>query len=382
MSFRFVPLVFKYVVRHRVRSALTIAGIATAMLLFYSINAMQQGVRAATEKTANDTKLVVYRQDRYCPFSSELPQDYGARIAAIPGVKSVIPMKILVNNCRAGLDVITFRGVPSDAFEQSFFSHIRVKDGSIAAWKQRSDAALVGDKLAKRRGLKLGDRIEIGGMAISVAGILESNEPQDQNVAYAHLDFVQRATEHKVGIVTQFNVSVDAPDKLDQVAGAIDETFRYLPEPTSTWSEKAFTARSVTDIIEIVNFAGWLGWGCIVAVFALVFNSIVLSMRDRVRDHAVMQTLGYTQARIAGLVVCEGAALSLTGGLIGILCGALFTSWSGLSLSVEGLSVHISAGFGAVALGLALSALIGIVAGFIPALQAFKRDIAGCFRAN
>jgi putative ABC transport system permease protein len=95
-----------------------------------------------------------------------------------------------------------------------------------------------------------------------------------------------------------------------------------------------------------------------------------------------MQTLGYTRAQIAGLVVCEGAALSLTGGVIGILIGALFTSRSGLSLSVEGLSVHISAGFGTIALGLAISLLIGVVAGFIPALQAFRRDIAGCFRAN
>ena len=80
---KFLPLVLKYVVRHRGRSILTVAG--TAMFLFYSIEAMQQGVREATQRKSDDVKLVVYRQDRYCPFTSNLPQDYASRIAALMG---------------------------------------------------------------------------------------------------------------------------------------------------------------------------------------------------------------------------------------------------------------------------------------------------------
>ena len=123
----FLPLVFKYITRRRIRSALTISGVATAMFLFYSVDAMHQGVKEATEQTAKDSKLVVYRQDRYCPFSSMLPQDYGARIAAISGVKAVVPVKVFVNNCRTGLDVVTFRGIPANAFEEGFFAQVRLQ---------------------------------------------------------------------------------------------------------------------------------------------------------------------------------------------------------------------------------------------------------------
>lgn len=377
----FLPLIMKYVVRHRGRSLLTLGGVATAMFLFYSIQAMQQGVREATDRASSDTKLVVYRQDRYCPFTSNLPQDYGTRIARIPGVKSAVPVKVVVSNCRTSLDVVTFRGIPQEAIDQGAFDHISLVGGDISTWKRRSDAALVGDRVASRRGLKVGDRVDISGITIYVAGIMRSPESQDQNVAYTHLDFIQRSGNNKAGIVTQFNVTVTEPGLLATTAKAIDDEFRTAPEPTTTWSEKSFVARATSDILEIVNFSRWLGWGCLMGVFALVFNSIVLSVQDRIKDHAIMQTLGYDRGLIAQLIVAESSILSLTGGLIGILAGVLVTSWGQFSLSVEGFSINIHGSAGTVALGLVLSALTGILAGLVPAWQASKREIADCFRA-
>jgi putative ABC transport system permease protein len=378
---RFLPLVMKYIARHRGRSLLTLGGVATAMFLFYAVEAIQQGVREATRKNAQETKLVVFRQDRFCPFTSNLPQDYASRISKIPGVKTVVPVKVVVSNCRTSLDVVTFRGIPPEAFDQGAFSHIRLIAGSVDDWKKRSDAALVGERIASRRGLKLGDRLDVSGATIHVAGILRSPEPQDQNVAYTHLDFTQRAHDKGIGTVTQFDVTVADPGRLESTAKAIDDEFRTAQEPTSTWSEKSFVARSTSDIMEIVAFARWLGWGSLAAVFALVFNAIVLSAQDRIRDHAIMQTLGYGQGLIAGLIVGESMILSLLGGLIGVAMGLAVTQLGQFSLSVEGLSINIHAGIGTLLLGLGLSASTGILAGLVPAWQASKTQIAECFRA-
>jgi putative ABC transport system permease protein len=377
---RFFPLVFKYVIRHRARSLLTIVGVAAAMFLFYSVQAMQQGVREATRESANDTTLVVYREDRYCPFTSNLPQNYTARIASIPGVKTVVPMNVMVNNCRTSLDVVTFRGVPAEAFDGGRLDHMTVIEGSVENWKSRSDAALVGERLANRRGLKSGDRLDIGGATISVAGVVRSPRPQDQNAAYTHLDFVQRAAG-KVGIVTQFHVEVEDPSLLDNVADAIDQEFRTSQEPTSTWSEKAFVARAAADIVELVNFSLWLGWGSLIGVFALIANAVFLSVRDRIRDHAVMETLGYGPGLIARLVILEGLILSMTGGLIGLSTGVILAHIKDVSLSVEGLSVNVSAGVGTLLLGLAVAVAMGVLASLVPALQAYRTKPAASFRA-
>ena len=153
---KFLPYVLKQITRHRVRSLLTIAGIAVAMFLFTAVQAMNQGVSEATQATAKDTTLVVYREDRYCPATSELPQDYQRRIEDIQGVVSAVPIKVVVSNCRTSLDVVTFRGVPKDAFIADRKGGIELVDGSVEEWKRRTDAALVGETLANRRGLKPG----------------------------------------------------------------------------------------------------------------------------------------------------------------------------------------------------------------------------------
>lgn len=378
---KYVPLVLKYLVRHRVRSLLTLSGVATAMFLFYAVQAMQEGVQAATGRDAADTKLVVYRQDRYCPFTSNLPQDYGVRIKKLQGVKSVVPVKIVVSNCRTSLDVVTFRGIPSDSFDRGNLDHLSVLEGSMEKWKTRSDAALVGERVASRRGLKVGDQVDISGTTIYVAGIFSSPEPQDQNVAYTHLDFTQRAGNGTVGMVTQFDVTVNDPTQLEDTAVAIDEEFKTAQDPTTTWAEKNFVARAAADVVEIAGFTRLLGWGAIIAVFALVFNAIVLSVQDRVKDHAIMQTLGYPNWLISALIITESAMVSLVGGLIGIAAGVAVTSWGQFSLSVEGLSINVSAGWNVVLLGLGLSLITGVLAGLVPAWQASRREIAACFRA-
>jgi len=379
---KYLPLVFKQALRARTRSLLTIAGVTVAMFLFAGVQAMQAGVEAATEVQAEDTTLVVYRKDRYCPFTSNMPQSYEQRIRAIDGVKSVVPIKIVVNNCRTSLDVVTFRGVPPERFVDSFAKGFEVLSGSIDGWRKRSDAALLGETLATRRGLSVGDRFDAAGITVYVAGVVRSAEPQDQNVAYVHLDFLQFASGSRAGgIVTQFNVQVADPDRLDAVASAIDEQFAPAQEPTTTSAEKAFVARAAADVVEIVGFMRYLGWGCLAAVLALVANAIILSVQDRIREHAVFQTLGFRGHQIARLIVSEGLLLSVLGALIGCAAAMGVISQAALAISVESLSIPIQASPRIFVAGLLIASTVGVVASIVPAWQASRRQIAQCFRA-
>jgi len=378
---RLIPLVAKYILRHRTRSILTVTGVALAMFLFCAVQTMRSGVDAATRRTAGETTLVVYRENRFCPFTSKLPEDYAGKIAAIPGVASVIPMKIVVNNCRASLDVVTFRGVPDDTFEKEGIDVV-LRSGSREEWARRSDSALLGERLAARRGLSVGDRFSAAGITAHVAGIVSSKNPQDESVAYVHLGFLQRAAgRSNAGIVTQFNVQVTDPSTLDAVASAIDAEFKTSQAPTWTSSEKAFVARAVSDIVDLVRFAGWLGLGSLVAIFALVANAISLSVQDRVKDHAVMQTLGYPESMIARLIVAESLGISLFGGAVGVAAAAIVSKIGQFTFSVEGMSVTLEATPLTIATGAVLCAVIGVGAGILPAIRAARLSTAEAFRA-
>jgi putative ABC transport system permease protein len=375
-----LPYVVKQITRNRVRTLLTIAGIAIAMFLFTSVQAMNRGVRVATTATANDTTLVVYRADRFCPATSQLPQDYQSRIERIDGVVSATPMKIVVSNCRTSLDVVTFRGVPKDEFIDTMGSRFTVVDGSLDDWLSRTDAALLGETLAERRGLRPGMRFDAAGITAYVAGVVRSENPQDQNVAYTALEFVQLAGRDQLGIVTQFNVKVADASMLEQVGAEIDELFSTAQEPTSTFSEKAFIGRVADDIIELVGFARWLGIGCLAAVLALIANSIVLSVQSRISEHAVLQTLGYSARLVAALIIAEGLVLSIIGGGIGAIAAVLIARYGSFALSVEGATIPIVANGWLLLSGIAVCGLLGVFAGLVPAYQASRREIAACFR--
>ncbi len=379
---KYMLLTLKQVWRAKSRSLLTIAGVMMAMFLFTAVQAMQAGVEAATTTQAGDTTLVVYRKDRYCPFTSRMPQSYEQQIRDIPGVESVVPIKIVVSNCRTSLDVVTFRGVPRDEFVRVFVPGFEIVAGSVKGWERRGDAALLGETLAARRDLKVDDRFEAAGITVYVAGIIRSPEPQDQNVAYVHLDFLQYASGSRSGgIVTQFNVRVSDPRALESVAAAIDEEFAAAQDPTHTSPEKAFVARAATDVIEIVNFMRWLGLGCIAAVLALVGNAIALSVQDRIREHAILQTLGYRRHQIARFIIMEGLVLSMVGAGIGCFAALVFLSYSSLAPSVEGLSLPIQATPSVFGWGVLIAAAVGVLASLVPAWQASRREIVTCFRA-
>lgn len=380
-ALRFLPYISKQITRHSVRSLLTAMGIAVAMFLFTTVQAMHRGVAVATQVSAMETTLVVYRKDRYCPATSELPQSYQSQIERIDGVVSAVPMKVVVSNCRTSLDVVIYRGIPKDEFLDVHGKELIVVSGSIEDWKRRTDAALIGRTLATRRGLRPGMTFDAAGITTYVAGVIDSDNPQDQNVAYTSLEFVQLAGRDRLGIVTQFLVTVDDPDKLESVASTIDDMFHTAQEPTSTFSEKAFVGRIATDIIELVNFARWLGIGSLAAVLALVANAVVLSVQSRVAEHAVLQTLGYTSGCIARLIMAEGVFLALIGGGTGALAAVLIARIGSFALSVEGQSIPISASPGLLLVGVAVCGGIGIVAGLAPAFMASRRDIASCFRA-
>ena len=165
------------------------------------------------------------------------------------------------------------------------------------------------------------------------------------------------------------------------VSAEIDMFFAAAEKPTTTRSEKAFVAQVAGDMIELIGFTKYLGWGCLIAVLALVGNAIVLSVQDRVKEHAILQTLGYQSALIGRLIVTEAAVLGMLGGLLGASAALLTIRMTRLSLSVDGLSIPIEAGPVLLSMGMALSIVLGVAAGLVPAVQAARRPIASCFRA-
>ena len=372
-------LSWKQIVRHRLRSLLTILGVAAGMFLYTAVQSMQSSLKAVTESGANESTLVVYRENRFCPMTSRLPEYYLTEIQQIDGVVEAIPIQISVNNCGASLDVITFRGVPPETLA-SYNPDLDIIDGSFEDWAGRSDAALVGENFARRRGLTPGDTFEAVGVRVYVAGIARSPNAQDNNVAYVHLPFLQQSTRVGLGTVTQFNVRVSGPDRLEPVAAAIDEIFASDQAPTTTRPEQAFFAQTAKDMIEMIRFTRWIGLGAVLAVLGLVANALLLAAQGRIKESAIFQTIGFSRSAVGLIMVGEGALLGLLGGLFGSLGAAAFLYWKSFTVGNEGLTLALGSSWSVTLSALGIACLLGLIASIWPAFLAASRPLVASLR--
>lgn len=375
-----LKLAWIQLIRHRMRSSLTILGIASGMFLFTAVETLQRSLAKATRASAADTTLVVYRQNRFCPSASRLPEHYADEIRRVPGVHEVVPVQIVVNNCGASLDVVTFRGVP-DALLRKFAPEIQFIAGSEESWRSRDDGALLGEVFARRRGLHPGDRFDAAGVKVTVSGIIRSPFAQDNNVAYVKLPFLQQASRAGLGVVTQFNVRVTDSSRLDAAAKAIDDLFRSGQEPTDTRPEKAFFAETASQLIELIRFTRWLGVGAVLAVGGLVANALLLAVRGRVKENAVLRTLGYPGRAIGWLVLSEGGMLGLAGGIVGVGLAAAFLRWRSFTMGNEGQTLAIQPDAVVIVIGTGAALLLGIAASLWPAIQAIRQPIVKNLRS-
>ena len=365
----------KQALRNQTRSFLTLLGVATGMFLFATVETMQDSLQTATVSNADDTTLVVYRENRFCPATSRLPEHYKNEIAQVPGVKSVIPVQIVVNNCGTSLDVVVFRGVPPSIFKDKN-GEIELMKGSLETWQKRDDGALIGKNLAKRRKLDVGDLFDAAGITVSVSGIVQTEDTsQNDNVAFVHLPFLQQASKVGLGVVTQFNVKVNDSSLIESVSHAIDQRFKNDTEPTSTQPEKAFFANTATELIELIRFSRWIGLACVCAVVGLITNSILLTVRGKISEHAVLKTLGYSKIMIGWMVLAEGIFLSGFGGFLGIFISFCFLHYQGVSIGNEGLVLAFVPSGEVVFRGILASLALGVIAGLYPAWQAGRSSI-------
>jgi putative ABC transport system permease protein len=377
--FKFLPYVLKTLWRHRSRTMLTVSGSAVALFVFCFIGAVQQGMNNLESRESAKQSLVMFQANKFCPFTSHLPQDYEAKIKKVSGVREVVPIQVFTNNCRASLDVIVFYGVPPQKLKSA--RDFQLVSGAWADFEQHQDAAVVGRAVAGRRNLKAGDKFSIGDLTVQVAGVFTSHDPAEENYIYTHLDFLQRGkSRDQVGTVTQHEILLDPNVDVTEKSKEIDDLFRGGPVLTDTRSKGVFQAKSLGDLAQLISLAHYLGYACVGLVLALVATTTVMSVQDRIKEHAVLQTLGVTGHRVFGLVLSESTLLSIGGGILGVTAAMLALQLSHLSVGAEAVTIAFQPSCSLAATGIVVSGIVGLLAGLAPGWHAARTNIVNALR--
>lgn len=371
---KLLTYVRRTILRARTRSLLTLLGTALAMALFAFVSTLEAGVRRLSEES-NQPVLVVFQTSRFCPLTSDLPIRYVDEVKRIPGVASVLPTLLYINACRTNLDLVTFHGVPPAEVEA--MHDVRLVAGSLDGWRTSPDGALVGRRLAERRGLKPGDRLRIPvkNIDVLVGGIVEGTGAGLDNVAFVHLDGLQRSL-NKRGTATELFVRLSPGADGKAVARAIDERFASDAVQTDTKSLQAFVQGAVGEVGEVVGFGRLLGYLAVAVVVLILGNTVFISAQTRVAELGTLETVGASRALLAALLTSESVLLAVLGGVVGIGAVSLWLTFAPVTLGIEGYGIDLAPTAALFVRSLLVAVAVGVVAALGPVIELLRRPLA------
>ena len=294
-------------------------------------------------------------------------------------VRAVMPTLIKLNSCATNLDMVGIHGVDPRVLRS--FRDFQVVAGSYEAFQAETGSALVGRELMERRGWTVGDAVDINRINFTIRGVFEDGGTTYESLALVHLTFLQQATGiGRDSWATQLYVRVDDSEKLDSVAAQIDQVFDTDVFQTDTKPESAFLARGLEEFRDVAEFSQFLGYITALLTLILVANTIYMATQDRVKEIAILRTLGFMPERVLLLVVLESLTLSFIGGLLGAAGGYWIVNSGNYGVGIEGYQVAFVAEVHVFLFSFAVAILLGFLGGLLPAIAASRLQIVSGLR--
>ncbi|GAA0973496.1 Macrolide export ATP-binding/permease protein MacB [Nocardioides aquaticus] len=305
-------------------------------------------------------------------FAGAFSPSVADEMADVDGVAEVVRQRVV----RAEVGGVGTQGVVGTDPGSLVTLEVDVVDGETDLAR---GTVLLEEGFAADERLGVGDELTVdvpaGERSWRVAGLFAENPI----VFFPVLTSV--ATLDGAGFTPQDNlVVVDADDRLDAAGRDVvqsDLEAVVADQPIVTVKDQAAFAaeqREPVDQFVLLIFA-LLGLALLIAVLGIV-NTLALSVLERTREIGLLRAIGVTRVQLRWMVTLESVVISLLGAVLGVVLGVVFGIALMYALREEGLEV-ISVPVGQLALFLALSVLVGMLAAVLPARRAARLDVLG-----
>ena len=378
-------LLWRNLLRRKVRTTFTFLSIVVAFFLYGLLMAIRYGFDAGIEIAGQNRLLTIHRMS----IIQLLPLRHLAQIQATPGV-------------RFATHLSWFGGIYQDP--KNFFAQMAVEpegvlkiypefvvpDDQRQRWLTTRTGALAGRKLTERFGWKIGDRIPIqptfyrpkdgkpDTFEFELVAIYEgATADVDETQFFFHYPYLMERVGDP-GTVGWFAIEVDDPMRADQVASAVDRQFANSPSETKTATEKAFVQSFAH---QVGNTGAMLSAIAAVVFFVILLiagNTMAQAVRERTAELGVLKTIGFTDGAVMALVLGEAILLAGLAGLLGL--AAVTLAVPSFAKLVETFLPVFYVPPRAIVVGIGLAMLLGLASGGLPAYFARRLSIVEALR--
>jgi putative ABC transport system permease protein len=384
---KFFPLVWRSLLRRKVRTTMTLLSIVVAFTLFGILMAIRAAFGAGVTVTGAERLIML---DKVSMINA-LPIRYRAQIAAVRGVADVTHANWFGGIYQDPRNDFAKLAVEPDSWLRVHPELIVSTEGR-QAWLADRTGALVGIETARRFGWHVGDRVPVQGTIyrrpdgrpweFTIDAIYDAADgAADRTQFFFHQAFLSETLapgSYGHDEVTYYAIKVDDPRQSEQIAARLDAMFDGASPQTRTATEKAFVASFANQVGDIGAIMFAIAGAVLFAILMVTGNTMAEATRERTGEIAVLKTLGFGNGRIVGLVLAESLLLAVTGGGIGLALAI-----SGIALigdPTSGMLPPIRLAAPDLARGLALIAALGVASGLLPALEAQRLRIVDALR--
>lgn len=374
----FLTFLLKNLLRRKVRSLLTVAGVAIAVCTLVTLRGVARGFEESLASNFTEKRVdIVVSQKGVAVFDSEIDEAVGERIRKLPGVEAV------TYSLNQMLDVRRGRGsVPAQVigwpvgkpwFPDS--ADYRTLDITAGRWirPEERDAVMIGKTLEGRVPKEIGDTIEVLDRPFTVVGVFDSPTVFERGAVVMRIDDMQELTG-RAGRVTGFGVRVaDATGskvKVEEVVDAINGMKAEDGFPLRLSAQPSDEYVSNFSLIRMVDLMALVASGIAVAVASMdMLKTMIMTVTERVRDIGILRALGWRRGRVMRMILGEALLLSLLGACVGVPA-ALGLVWGVAQLPQASSFVSGQVAPVIMLQGLGLAILVGLLGGVLPAYRA------------
>ena len=392
--------------RNKVRSLVIIFSIALGIFAGVAATAFMKGLAEQRIQKVIKTELSYvqihkegFRQNSdfkgYIPKATQLVSEI-RKIPNVTGATERIVVQAMVATAETATGVLV-SGVDIENEPKVTNLSEKLIDGEYLKGIKKNPV-VIGKKLAEKLNAKIRTRIVItlqdtANNVVSglfrVSGIYTTNNNMyDESHVFVKEDDIRSLTELPDGAAHEIAININDNENLTKV----EESLKKIAAGYEVldWKSLRPEMNYLTEAMDLYMYIF-----IIIILLALLFgiiNTMLMVVMERTKEIGMLMAIGMNKIRIFSMIVLESILLSLTGGVVGIIIGALFSKWRSnvpidLSMWAQG---YEQLGYDAyVYLSLEpimlvnitiLVIITGVIAALYPAYKALKNDPADALR--
>lgn len=376
---RFLKLIRRNLFRNKVRAILTMMLLAVIFFFVATLLAILDNFERFSNAGEGSNRLVVQSA---ISLATLLPYAHEQKIRQLPGVVDIAKLQWIGAYYKEKSNFFANFAVDVDKMP-TVFDDYKVDPAELAAFIADRRGALVGKDLMTRFGWKVGDRITLKRQIfpfdpeLTIRGTYV--HPVQTTSVFFPMEYFQQANGNR-GEVGTFWVKVKDPKQMAALSQQIDAMFKNSDYPTETFTEKGFQQNFMSMMGNVKLLFTAVSSCAIFMVVLLAAITMSMSARERVTEIAVLKAIGFEQHLILGLMLTEFILLTLIGGAVGSFGAHYLYALVDMGKVTQGFLQNFGIHARTLAVCVATSAAVGLIAGGLPALRASNLSVVDGLR--